>query len=180
MLELNLNKNECIILANTYVIYDGKALSQGHELILTNQNLIVIEKGFFKTKKVLKKIAINTIKILNGKPSIIIHNNNYILISHFEGEDKFGFQNKKEAIKWINKITDIVCGIDIDLADDNRNNIPIVENVAGFIKDAADTFINTLFPKKNNVIKCKHCGAQIYGKKGNDVKCSFCNNINKL
>lgn len=180
MLNLNLQKNEYVVLTKSYIRYNNKITFKEYGLVLTNLNLIVIEKGFFGSKRVFSKIPLNTIKKINGKPSIVIHNDHNMLISCSTGEEMFGFYDKSEAVKWIKQISDIVEGFEVDFEELNKNKIPIVEKAANLIKDTVDTFFGVLFPKKKKIIECKYCSAQLLGRKGNNVKCPFCGKYNKI
>ncbi len=74
MAKIDLMPNEAIILRDSQMKHDqGKGFSsESDELLLTNQALIVIHKGFFGTARDVQRFPLDQVAIVNGAPRVMI------------------------------------------------------------------------------------------------------------
>lgn len=187
MAEYNLLQNESVIMRNDSVFHPvGKKIGELGELVLTNLNLIYVKKGFFGGVKEILKFPLNQIKKFDDKPQIILgkSENGYhqIEICFFNSQEYFAFNTfgKKEALKWLDKIWELLTGHLADIDENERSYIPSVIEIADTIKNTVSSFTGALgvkpdHNKKENItIKCISCRATLSGTKGQIVKCKYC------
>ena len=132
--------NETVLYRGTLVNYSGKekhnfTSTVNYELILTNLNMIFVTK----VKKMLSKeelsyniIPIETIKIYNDKPQIKQKGTDFE-IYFTDQEYSFSLQNKIEAIKFHNKIMELVTGKSMSIRNSEKfkSAVNIVDDTLG-------------------------------------------------
>lgn len=188
-----LQPNESIIMKSGRITHGGLMIGYTDELVLTNLNIILIEKGVFGNVKNIKYFPINQIKVYNGKPQVILtkQQNGFPKMEVYllNGQDAFGFESKKEAEKWINNINQLFSGTSEGYDDTESKAIPGVEFVADVLKDTFDTFAGAFgFKSKTKANatqekiakKCSSCGSQISGTKGQVIRCQYCDSDQQL
>lgn len=186
MEKLVLESNEAIIIKEESAYRGSSKLH--HEVILTNINFIIIEKGILsgKSKRIIK-YPLNQIKLVNGIPQVRIGRNNWgnrALEFYFFGGievisfDTFGKQKYNKWIEEINKIFSIKTGHSIP----NNYQESELESFFGVLKDAKKQ-IKSLFgshdedEEDSNVpitVACISCKAPISGLPGQTIKCMYC------
>ena len=159
------------------------------ELILTNQSIIYISKGMLRNTKSVQRFPINQIKMYDNKPQVMLgkqsNGSPQLEIYFLNGQENFTFQSdgKKETIKWIDSIYQLLTGYSADIDSRDRPVIPRVEFVAETLKGTIDTFkgafgIKTekdvLETKSKIMKKCISCMAPISGMEGHTVRCIYC------
>lgn len=189
----NLSAQEFVIMKHGQVSASEKFTSFTGELILTNQNLIFINKGVYGKVKDTKKIPINRIKIANNKAQVFITTVTYglhkIEVYLLNGQEKFIFASKKDAERWVSKINQVITEGDIEV--DDSPNAPILgtEAITSVIKGTKDALREAFGLKTNNsesnsiervTMKCSYCGAPVSGNKNKVVRCSYCNSEHTL
>lgn len=177
MVNYGLMPNEGMIIQ-----YDGVYHNQKQsELVLTNQNLICVEKnnGLFKTTYNVLKFPVNQIKVVNGQVQAFIVKDGddwifRVLLRNGTEEFKFScdlfdrLKKKQEADRWVEQINLLLTG---KSADNTLDTSPI-----GNLKKALGSMgINIKTKQPENVtLKCIGCMAPISGQKGQTVCCKYC------
>ncbi len=193
-LKLNLAPNESIVLKEACVAHGGVMAIYTDELILTNLNVICINKGMFGNTKNIYYYPLSQLKQYNGKAQAVLgklSNGTPALELYFvNGVETFNFQsdNKKTINKWISSISEIVgCKNVTDFPTENDDEVD-PDSIASAFKEVADEFraafgIKTKKKTTNkNIIsepttinkKCISCSAPLVGKRGQVVHCKYC------
>ena len=180
MVDYNLLPNEGLLLKNEAVLHPiGNKIGNFGELILTNLNLVYIRKGPFGGVKEILKFPVSQIKIVDEKPQIFIgkHNaSNQIEIFYINGHEMFVFpqSSKREVLKWLDKISELLTGHEADIDISERNTIPGFTVATDLLKNTIGTFKEVFKEKQNVTNRCTSCGALISGIKGEVKKCEYC------
>ena len=198
--EYRLMPNESVILKEVSVAHGGIMASTTDELLLTNMNIICVDKGIFGNTKGFFQYPLSQIKKYNGKPQVMMgkrSNGTRALEVYFlNGEvEYFSFAsgNKKKINQWVEAINKVVVGATVEQnpeADDNEYDDE--DTLVGAFKEVGDEFkeigsellgaIGIQKKKKKNTKnqvqrvtqKCVSCSAPLAGVKGQVVKCSYC------
>lgn len=120
MVNLELELDEGIVIQTTEVERYGIKEQSLNEMVLTNKNIICVyskSTGLFsKPETVVEKIPLSTIKVVNDKPQVMIHDNdNYglglqLLFVSGHREHFLFYDEKKELPKWEKTITAVIKG----------------------------------------------------------------------
>lgn len=183
--DYNLLSDEAVVLKNERAFHPvGRKNGTVGELVLTNFNIIYIKKGVLGGTKEVLKFPLNQIKIIDEKPQMNIgkrKNGDYQLEIYFQNSEEFFYFDsfrKKEIIKWMDKISEILTGEPAKLDSAQRSYIPGVYEFADTVKNTLGTVKQALGIKEKEVEKvttrCMSCGAPIFGEKDSVVKCKFC------
>ena len=109
-------------------------------------------------------------KTSTGEPALDIY--------FLDGQENFGFKNKKDISTWIKKINELLVKDKKDESDENKNPvIPGTEFIAKTLKNTIDSCSDIGGFKKKNfkiTINCPNCGATVTGTKGESEPCPFC------
>jgi hypothetical protein len=174
------------------ISHGGMMAGYTDELILTNLNLVLIEKGVFGKVKSTQTFPVNQIKVFNGQAQAILGKQSSgapkLDVYFLNGQENFGFESKRDVIKWIKNINALVSGNEIDIDSTPSTAIPGAEMVAETLKGTVDAFKGTFGIKsrkdkntsENVVAKCNSCGATISGKTGQVVNCPYCGTVEQL
>lgn len=184
MEDYDLQSDEGIILKNESAFHPiGNKNGNLGQLVLTNFNIIYIKKGIFGGTKEVIKLPLSQIKIINENPQVLLgkrKNGTYQIEIHFYNSQECFYFNtfgKKELIKWIDKICELLTGNPANLDSEERSYIPGIHEFADTIKNSIGTVKDAL-GLKEKVEKistnCTSCGAPIFGDKGSIVKCKYC------
>lgn len=192
MSKYELQSNESVILKQDRILHGGVMASFTDELILTNINIVLISKGVFGNTKRIQTFPLNQIKIFDGQAQALLGKTGggypQLDVYFFNGQESFGFESKREALKWVSNINKLVTGNDVKSNTTSNMAVPGSAYVAETIKGTVDTFKETFgFKSKSNkemdektVTKCKSCGAPISGDKGQIVRCQYCDSDHQL
>lgn len=184
--EYKLLPNEALIMKHERVLHGGAMANFSDELLLTNLNLVLISKGAFGNVKNIQAFPIKQVKVFNNQAQIISSKTSggypQIEVYFLNGQEKFGFESKKDAANWINKINQLVTGEDVEIDNSTKTAIPGTEMIADAIGGTVDAFKGALGFKSKKAMesdekvakKCSFCGASISGKKGQIARCSYC------
>jgi len=182
-----LQPNEVVLLKDERIAYNNSGMLTD-ELILTNLNLIHVQKSaFFERIKRVQVFPLNQIKVFNGQvwavpggskniPSLEIDfvNGNHEVFS-------FGGENKKKIPLWISKINMAVTGNEIPVPNGSEWTIPGAGLVAGALKGTVDVFkkqFATPPPAPVSVAtNCTGCGAPVSGIQGTAISCEYCGTV---
>ncbi len=141
MSNYQLESNETVLYKGIMVDFSGNekrhsiGVTVSYELILTNLNIVFVTK----LKKLLSKeevsniiVPINTIKIYEGKPQIKQKNTTFEL--YFSNKEyTFSLPNKLEAVKFHNKIMELVTGKSMSVRNSEKfkSAVELVDNTLG-------------------------------------------------
>lgn len=181
----NLLENEAIILKNERAYHPiGRKIGNPGELVLTNLNIFYSKKGIFGGTKEILKFPLSEIKIIDGNPQVNLGknaNSQYQMEIYFRNSQEcfyFVAYGKKELIKWIDKISELLTGKQANIDDRERNYVPGVSEFAGALKNTIGTMKDAFGIKEKEpekvTIRCMSCGAPLTGNKGSVIKCRFC------
>lgn len=172
--------DEAVILQDSNVSAGGSNVT----LILTNRNIIQVNKGFFGGDKDAWKYPLLDLKELNGKPNVRIgksRNGSTQLELYFQGYEKaFSFQGMLAERKWANAIEKAykAAVAEVKKAEKAKKNVgEIFAPLKGTIENAKSVFSPRAKEPKTIVMKCPKCGAELVGEKGEQVRCSYCEAI---
>lgn len=149
--QYRLMPNEAIILKEVSVAHGGVWAIYTDELMLTNLNIVCMNKGTFGNVKNIFQYPLSQIKKYNGKPQAImgkLSNGTPSLEVYFvNGEvESFNFQlgNKKKINQWIDAINKLVGGgtVDQDFSsdEDDDDEDDDEDTFIGAFKEAGDQF----------------------------------------
>ena len=181
--ELNLNADEQVVDRMSKVGYGG-FWSFNNELILTNQNVILVKKGFLGDTQEVVKFPLSSIRVANGQvqakighPDNVTHTLDLYLD---KGMESFRFEWESDVQKWIDKITELITGVKVE-----RDEFAWVGETLAM----AESVTNTIEGLKHSLgirsteqvsVKCPSCGATLTGIKGDTVKCPYCGSFTTL
>lgn len=185
----NLQPNESFVHRYEGVLHGGLLASYTDELILTSQNLVLIKKGALGNKKGIQVFPLNEIKIFQGQAQALVgkhRSGSPALDVYFHtNAQHFGFQSKKEATLWSQKINQVIAGTSAELTSLNSSG---AAKVAGAMKDTVDAFKGAFGLKSKAEVAaaaaaaaavpvagdCGSCGAPVSGIRGQAIVCSYC------
>lgn len=178
---IDLDRDEVIFLMCERVQYGNMHAGFGSTLALTNKNLVLIKKGFFGATKETIRFPLEDIKIYNGEPQVSVRraSSGYPVLDVFftSGQESFYFELKLTAVKWAEKITEVVTGAKATPSKATRYIIPGTEIIAKTLKGTIDTYKDALgITKKEEHVSCQcpACCASVEGVKGETVQCPYC------
>lgn len=183
--EYNLQPNESMIMSQDRTLHGGRMATFTDELILTDLHIVLVSKGAFGNTKGIQTFPLNQIKIFNGQAQVLLGKTSggypQLDVYFLNGQESFGFESKKEAVKWIANINKLITGNEGEVDTSPSIAIPGVEYVAETLKGTMDTFKGALGIKskasgmsEKAAKKCSYCGAPISGVKGQAVRCQYC------
>ena len=172
-----LDFDEAVILQDTNVTMNGKSVT----LILTNRNIIQVNKGFFGGDKDANKYPLLELKELNGKPNVRVGKSKggeVQLELYFQGYDKaYSIKGILSERKWATAIEKAYKAAVAEAKKANKSPIgigSIFNPLKGTIENAKKSMIKT------KTIKCPNCGNILSGEKGKEVKCDYCDFVVKI
>ena len=156
-------------------------------LILTNQNIIQVNKGFRGTEKDAVQYPLSELKEYNGKPNIIEGKGSdgaHRLELYFSGYEKYySFNSKITEHKWagaIEKAYKAYMAEQKRLAKPKLNAGAIFAPLRGTLESAKQVITPKAKGAKAITVKCPKCGAELTGGKGQEVICSYCDAAVKI
>ena len=189
MAKYRLMPNESIILQEVSVAHGGVMAIYTDELILTNQNLVCINKGVLGNTKNVFQYPLSQVRRFNGRPQVMmgkLSNGIPTLDVYFNngGCESFNFQsgNKRNIKKWMNAIVSILEGDDPlnndSLDDDDYDSDTLVgafKEVGDQFKDVGNEFLDVLGFKPRRK-SAKAAAVPVAGAAGERVskKCMSC------
>lgn len=188
-MNFNLASDESIIIKEINVADGGLISPYTDELILTNRNIIHIDKGVFGNIKTVHYYPLKDIKKYNNNAQVILtklSNGEHIMEIYFQNEllkFRFQYNNKKTIKKWINMINETLGFQPLETED----GINVAINEVGKQFNSVSDSIRKVFLSKNSINhnevdkecsiingKCISCSAPLTGKKGTTIKCRYC------
>ncbi len=192
MAEYDLQPGESFVHKNYRVRHGGFGAKYTDELILTSQNLVLLEKGVFGNGKGIRVFPLNQIKVFQGNAQAVLgkqQNGFPALDVYFEnGTEHFGFESKKEATFWSQKINEVITGTPAKMISPDSSAADMVTEA---VRDTVGVFKDALgFKSKGEVAAaaaavpvaghCVSCGAPVSGIRGQAITCSYCDTANQL
>lgn len=198
--EYNLTPGEVVIMHSDHVVlHSGKERITLDELVLTNQNLILVNEvstSLFRSQRLLKRCSLDSIACPEGSPQAFLgkkKNNDYVLQVVFEQESitlSFPTNPKREAKRWANAIKYAVVG-EIENIDTDESPLPseateLIDGLKGItsaITSEAAQFASTVSSaskpikkaaKTKTTVRCIGCRAPLSGAKGTVQTCDYC------
>lgn len=197
--EYNLGPGEVVIMhSDRVVLHSGKDRDTLDELVLTNQNLILVNEvstGFFTSQRLLKRCPLDSIACPEGNPQAFLgkKKNEYVLQVVFTQEAitlSFPANPKREAKRWAEAIKYAVAG-EVENINTEESPLPsdVTELIDGFkgltsaFASEAASFSSTVSkaskPIKKTVrtkttVRCIGCRAPLSGNKGTVFTCDYC------
>lgn len=165
------------------------------DLVLTNLNLIVINKGIFgnspfSNPKSIDTYPVKEIKIYNGQAQAQLTTSRgagalKIYFRHGEEEFRFVDGGTRKIQKWIAKINEAATGQ--PAVEPVPSAVPAADRVVGILKDTLGAFksmrvptIATPAPPTPVATRCEACGAPMSGMRGSVVTCAYCDSSQHL
>ena len=171
-----LDIDEVVILQDPNVTAYGATVT----LILTNHNIIQVEKGFWGDKEALKYPLLE-LKELSGKPNVRIgksRSGGAQLELYFQGYEKeYSFQGIFTERKWASAIEKAYKAAvsEAKKAERKKLNVSgIFTPIKGKIVIAKNSIAAKTKEPKTRTMKCPQCGAELVGLKGEQVRCGYC------
>jgi hypothetical protein len=186
----NLQPNEVVLLKDESVAHGGSGAAYKDELILTNLNLVLLQKGMFGNPKGVLNFPLNQIKVYNQQAQAAIgkarNGTNLLEVYLLNGEEKFSFQSggKKKLNEWIAKINHAVTGQESPVQQASGMALPGAALVAGVLNDTFGVFKSKFGSKSAAPVKvagkCHSCGAPATGFQGQTITCEYCGAAQQL
>lgn len=178
MATYDLDSDEAVILKTKGASVTGS--SNNVDLILTNKNLIQVNKGFFGGTKAIEKFPLTELKTLNGKANVLVgkdHYGNKQLEVYFSDAERFyQISGVFAESKWENAIIkahkDRLSELSREAKKASGN-----ASILGSVKDTLNNAIGRITDTTKKNCKCPKCGAELIGRKGEEVKCIYCDTI---
>lgn len=194
--------NESIILQANRIAKGGVIPTLTDDLLLTNLNIVWLDKSVLGTVKSIVTFPLNQIKIFENKAQVFVNkapNGTPQLDIFFrDGEEVFGFEKRSEAVKWANEINRLLTGDTLEELDEPGYSSTMTPGAAmmdalgmGMMTDQVKTTVDTFksafglrtteTETKTKTVKiqkvttnCKGCHAPLAGLKGKIVTCKYC------
>lgn len=175
----DLDSNESVVLKNTRVKTGGVFATYTDELVLTNLNIIYINKNFLGKVKSVNKYSVKQIKVYNDKAQALLGTDDrgYPQLEVYlkSGQVAFGFETKTEIKKWVNSINELVTGDPGPYPTSDNIAFAGAAIVADTLKGTIDAFQQAFGKKQEKVTaNCNSCNAPLIGFKGQTVTCKYC------
>lgn len=171
-----LDPDEAVILQESKV----SAESFGSvDLVLTNKNLIQVNKSFFGKDKDSYKYPLSDLKLLNGRANVLVGKNRNgtkrLELYFSDAERFFSFNTFFSANKWASEIQKAHKKrmAEIERSKKTANKNSVIKAILGAIDSANDKNVQEKAQTKR-FCKCPNCGAELVGFKGEEVMCSYC------
>lgn len=191
MAKVNLQPNEVILLQSEGASKAGGFFNQPGDLVLTNHDIIFVQKNMLGKSKGQERYPLNQLKCYNGQPQALLSKaNGYPQLELIFQNEQVAFSfmslSKREVVRWVDAITKVVNGETVDTTSNLSAAIPGAEFVAETVKDTLGKFSGALgisgigakiglTPSNEQVTKrCISCRAPLSGTKGQPVKCQYC------
>lgn len=169
---------------------DFKGFERG-ELTLTNMSLVFTYtqiKMFGKDIDHTFSWALRDIKVVNGKPQLIIDkgDNHQCDILLRKGKIELRMESHTDLMKLANGINKEITGSDEDIVGAPKTFISgIASMLSGATKEVAEAFTMSGLAKPKGAGKavsrtCLGCGAALHGTEGDTVICEYCGRTEQL
>lgn len=176
--ELQLNPGEDVIMSRGDVGYGGGMSLKNKELILTSQNLILIEKNLFGKTKNIVRFPLSDIMISDNRAQVKLGKKDLVTPSldvYFKsGMERFIFSFEEDVKEWVNGINTLLTGQpEIYKKEDWLEEMAHVSDV---VSGAARKMRKAFGIKSTEQVSCKcpSCGASLTGTEGETIQCPYC------
>ena len=140
-------------------------------LVLTNRNIIQVKSDSFDRNKDALNYPLLELKLLNGKPNIIIRKNSFgetqLDLFFRDYEKSYVFPKRSDTKKWASAIEKAYKAVDAEVRKEEK-----MRNGSIFFTPFKKSVTRRIMGQCS--VKCPYCGADLSGAKGEQVKCSFC------
>lgn len=191
-MDYQLRSDEQVVYRCSSVLHSRWMEGSTHELVLTSQNLIVVNRGIFGASKGDTVFSLEDIEIFDGQVQAVLtrkSNLSHLDIYFRDQPRQFIFYDRREAKFLAEKIIQVITGAP---ASKNTLDTSATAKVADTVKDTVDTFkkafglgaatpVAVAAPRPQTVAgDCDACGAPISGKQGRAAICSYCDTPTQL
>lgn len=180
MADYDLDEDEAVILQETGV---NAGKFETVDLILTNKNIIQINRGFLGGTKKSIKYPLSKLKIFKGKANVLIgksRNGEKQLELYFTDCEKYyKFNSARGERTWVHEIIKAHKDRMAESAKSQKESFgknSIFQSITGTMESAKNILSAKRTPVKKTC-KCPNCGAELTGSKGSEVQCSYCDAI---
>lgn len=152
------------------------------DLILTNKNIVQINKGFWNEETGFEKYPLSSLKVYNGKANIVVTKNSagkHQVELYFNNSEKiYSFDKVSAESKWISDVKKAHRQY-LENAEKARRKSSKNVNIFKVLTDSAKSLVpqHISIPK---AFKCRKCGAELHGLKGENIRCEYCNYENTI
>lgn len=191
--ELRLNPDEVVVLRSAGVGYGKSGFGRSHELVLTDQAIILIRKGAFGRTKDVLRFPLKDIRVVGGQVQAMMGKKDFMTPSldvYFQaGMESFQFAWENDVKDWINNIRALVTGIplpqrgEVDEVMENLTKVvTFMDGVDQKVSGSIDKVMASLGIKSHEpaTAECPACGASLSGIRREVVKCPYCGTNVKL
>ena len=176
----DLDVDEAVILREEEVCVGS---SGNADLILTNKNIIQVNRGFWGGTKDSIKYPLENLKVLNGKANVRIGKSRsdakQLELYFVDCEKYYQFNHAFSERNWAREIVKAHKNRMATIENEQKAKCEkhsIFQSISGTIGSVKDAF----FARKvqtQKICKCPKCGAELIGVKGMEVQCSYCDAI---
>lgn len=178
MADYDLDIDEAVIMQETGV---SIGMFETADLVLTNKNIIQVNRGLLGGVKTSFKYPLANLKTLKGKANVLIgksRNGSRQLELYFtDGEKYFRFNHGHAENNWAREIIKAHKIRMAEIAGNQKQNHheakSVFESFADTIESAKGIFNIKKIPIQKTC-KCPKCGDELTGNKGSEVECSYC------
>lgn len=152
------------------------------DLVLTNKNIIQVNKGFFGGEKDAEKYPLAELKVYNDKANIVSTKNKagkrQVEMYFSDFEKVYFFDSIFLQNKWVSEVKK-VHKQHLEDAEKARKQAVGKASVFKTLTDSAKGIIPKHTPV-SKTIKCEKCGAELSGLKGEVIRCEYCSFENTI
>lgn len=189
-----LQPNEVLLMKDVGVSHGGVFATFSDELILTNLNLVLVEKGILGQTKNVMVFPLSQVKVHDGHAQAVLgrtRNLTPVLDVYFlTGQESFGFAGgQPKVLAWVAAIDEAITGRRVVAAADAPTAaLPGTEIVAdalrgtiGMLKGALSGRPTPPPPPAPVVVggTCHACGAPISATAGHPPTCDYCDTVQR-
>ena len=153
------------------------------DLVLTNKNIIQVNRGFWGGTKGSIKYPLESLKTLNGKANVRVGKDRsgvkQLELYFADCNGSYQFNHMFAENNWMREIIKAHKSRMAAIENEQkakRDKPSILQSITGTIESAKDGLLaKRSQPQKT--CKCPKCGAELTGIKGAEVQCSYCDTI---
>ncbi len=176
MAAYNLDADETVILREIGV---STGTARKVTLILTNKNIIQINRDVWGKDKDSIKYPLSNLKVSKGKANVLINKNRMgkkqLELFFVDCEKNFQFNKAFAENTWAREIIKAQKNRMAEISKEtNSGKKSIIQSIKETIGTAKDSLLIERRSSLKKICKCPKCGAELVGGKGEKVKCDYC------
>jgi hypothetical protein len=152
MANYELRSDEAVILRSRQIRWVGGRRGGSDELILTNHNLIVVDKGILGRPEA-EYIRLDQVKVVDGRPQALVtkarDGRQHLEVFMIDRTEVFVLESggRREAVKWANAIAAAVNGKGMKVQDRTTMALPGTGLVVETLRDTVGQVAKSLWKK---------------------------------